>query len=43
MAKKESKVAEAPPTPVYIWAIIGIGAILVIVVIVLKVRTRRVV
>jgi hypothetical protein len=31
----------APTTPGYIWAIIGIGAILVIVVIVLIVRTRR--
>jgi hypothetical protein len=30
-------------TPAYIWAIIGIGALLVIVVIVLIVRTRRVV
>ena len=43
-------IPEAPPTvaieetaPVYIWAIIGIGAVLVIAVIVLIVRTRRVV
>lgn len=33
----------AAPTPVYMWAIIAIGAILVIVVIVLITRTRRVV
>jgi hypothetical protein len=33
--------AEVPPTPSYIWAIIAIGAILVIAVIVLIVRTRR--
>jgi len=33
--------AEVPPTPGYIWAIIAIGAILVIAVIVLIVRTRR--
>jgi len=33
--------AEAPPTPSYIWAIIGIGAVLVIVVLVLIIRTRR--
>jgi hypothetical protein len=31
-----------PPTPAYIWVIIGIGAVLVIAVIVLIVRTRRV-
>jgi len=33
--------AEVPPTPGYIWAIIAIGAILVIAVIVLIIRTRR--
>jgi hypothetical protein len=33
----------AAATPAYIWAIIGIGALLVIVIIVLTVRTRRVV
>jgi hypothetical protein len=33
--------AEVPPTPGYIWAIIAIGAILVIAVIVLILRTRR--
>ena len=30
------------PTPVWVWAIIGIGAALVIAVIVLIIRTRRV-
>jgi len=30
-------------TPAYIWAIVGIGALLVIAVIVLIIRTRRVV
>jgi hypothetical protein len=33
--------APEPITPAYVWAIIGIGAVLVIVVIVLIVRTRR--
>jgi len=33
--------AEAPPTPAYIWVITAIGAVLVIAVIVLIVRTRR--
>jgi len=37
----EAPPTEAPPTPGYIWAIIGIGAILVIAMIVLIVRTRR--
>jgi hypothetical protein len=32
-----------PPTPVYIWVIVGIGAVLTIAVIVLIIRTRRVV
>jgi len=34
---------EVPPTPAYIWLIIGVGAVLLIAVIVLIVRTRRVV
>jgi hypothetical protein len=34
---------EAPPTPAYVWAIVGIGAILSIAVIILIVRTRRIV
>ena len=34
-------VTEAPPTPGYIWAIIAIGALLVVAVLVLIVRTRR--
>ena len=33
--------APAPITPAFIWAIIGIGALLIIVVIILIVRTRR--
>ena len=36
-------VADDPGTPVYIWVIVGIGAILTIAVIVLIIRTRRVV
>jgi hypothetical protein len=36
-------VEDDPPTPVYIWVIVGIGAILTIAVIVLIIRTRRVV
>ncbi|MBA7698548.1 hypothetical protein ES703_107226 [subsurface metagenome] len=39
----EVPAAEAPPTPGYIWVIIAVGAVLVIAVIVLIVRTRRVV
>ena len=39
----EAPAAEAAVTPAYIWAIIAIGAVLVIAVIVLIVRTRRVV
>ena len=39
----ELPVAEDPGTPVYIWVIVGIGAILTIAVIVLIIRTRRVV
>ncbi|MFH1662564.1 MAG: fibronectin type III domain-containing protein [Chloroflexota bacterium] len=35
--------AKTPATPVYIWVIVGIGAVLVIAVIVLIIRTRRVV
>jgi hypothetical protein len=34
---------EAPPTPAYIWAIIVIGAVLMIAVLMLIVKTRRVV
>jgi hypothetical protein len=34
---------EEPPTPIYIWVIVGIGAVLTISVIVLIIRTRRVV
>jgi hypothetical protein len=33
---------EPPTTPMYIWVIIGVGAALVIAVIILIVRTRRV-
>ena len=36
-------VAEDPGTPAYIWVIVGIGALLTIAVIVLIIRTRRVV
>ena len=34
-------IIELPPTPTWVWAIIAIGAALIVVVIVLTVRTRR--
>ena len=34
---------EAPPTPAYVWAVVAIGAILTIAVIILIIRTRRIV
>jgi hypothetical protein len=43
MAEPAPAVAEAPPTPAYIWAIIVIGAGLMLFVIVLIMKTRRVV
>jgi hypothetical protein len=35
--------AETPPTPAYIWLIVGVGALLTLAVIILIIRTRRVV
>jgi hypothetical protein len=35
--------AETPPTPAYIWIIVGVGALLTLAVIILIIRTRRVV
>jgi hypothetical protein len=36
----EKTAAEEPATPIWVWAVIGVGAILVIVTLILLIRTR---